>query len=72
MGPETIISDCQSIGNSHYSDGLPRDSTEAIFERPGNPYVSPKLTYARPEELHHDSEASKDAFQMRGLTWRSD
>ena len=44
----------------------------AIFERPGDPYVSPKLRHARPEELHHDSDAIKDAFQMLGLTWRSE
>lgn len=41
----------------------------AIFERPGDPYVSPKLTHAHPEELRHDSEAIKDAFQTLGLTW---
>jgi hypothetical protein len=44
----------------------------AIFERPGDPYVSPKLTHAKPEELRHDSEAIKDAFQMLGLTWSSE
>ncbi|MFJ5857778.1 hypothetical protein ACIQCU_09340, partial [Pseudarthrobacter oxydans] len=44
----------------------------AIFERPGDPHVSPKLTHARPEELHHDSDAIKDAFRMLGLTWRSE
>ena len=43
----------------------------AIFERPGDPHVSPKLTHARPEELHHNSDAIKDAFRMLGLTWRS-
>ena len=44
----------------------------AIFERPGDSYVSPKLTHARPEELHHDSDAIKEAFQMLALTWTSD
>jgi len=44
----------------------------AIFERPGDPHVSPKLTHARPEELHHNSEAIKDAFRMLGLTWRNE
>jgi hypothetical protein len=44
----------------------------AIFERPGDPQVSPKLSHSRPEALHHDSDAIKDAFQMHGLTWRSE
>lgn len=44
----------------------------AIFERPGDPHVSPKLTHARTEELHHDSDAIKDAFRMLGLTWRNE
>lgn len=44
----------------------------AIFERPGDPQVSPKLSRSRPEVLHHDSDAIKDAFQMLGLTWRSE
>lgn len=44
----------------------------AIFERPGDPHVSPKLTHARPEELHHDSDAIKDAFQTLGLAWTSE
>lgn len=44
----------------------------AIFERPGESHVSPKLTHARPEELHHHSDAIKDAFQTLGLTWKSE
>lgn len=44
----------------------------AIFERPGDPYVSPKLRRMRPEELHHDSDAIKDTFKMLGLTWKSE
>jgi hypothetical protein len=44
----------------------------AIFERPADPAVSPKLTRVRPEELHHDSAAIKEAFQMLGLVWRSE
>ncbi|MET3932161.1 hypothetical protein [Arthrobacter sp. OAP107] len=44
----------------------------AIFERPGDPYVSPKLRHTRPEELHHDSDAIEDAFQLLGLAWRNE
>lgn len=44
----------------------------AIFERPGDPYVSPKLTHAKPEELRHSSEAINDAFQTLGPTWASE
>lgn len=43
-----------------------------VFERPGDPYVSPKLPLTRPEELHHDSHAIEGAFQMPGLTWRNE
>lgn len=44
----------------------------AIFERPEDPSVSPKLRHIRPEELHHDSNAIKDTFQLLGLTWQSE
>jgi hypothetical protein len=44
----------------------------AIFERPGDPYLSPKLRHTRPEELRHDSGAIKDAFRMLGLSWSSE
>lgn len=44
----------------------------AIFERPGDGSVSPNLRHGRSEELHHDSQALKHAFQMLGLIWRSE
>ncbi|MCU1572330.1 MAG: hypothetical protein JWO93_412 [Micrococcaceae bacterium] len=44
----------------------------AIFERPGDGYVSPKLQHARTEELHHDSDAIRHAFQMLDLTWQNE
>ena len=44
----------------------------AIFERPGDGFVSPQLHHIQLEELHHDSDAIKHAFQMLGLTWKSD
>lgn len=44
----------------------------ATFERPGDSYVSPKLSQTRPEELHHDSAAVKDAFRTLGLIWRTE
>ncbi|WP_457971696.1 RES domain-containing protein [Arthrobacter sp. D1-17] len=44
----------------------------AIFERPGDGFVSPQLQHIKIEELHHDSDAIKHAFQMLGLTWKSD
>ncbi|MDF9277424.1 RES domain-containing protein [Arthrobacter sp. EH-1B-1] len=43
----------------------------AIFERPDEGFVSPKLRHSRPEELHHDSDAIKQAFAMLGLTWKN-
>jgi hypothetical protein len=44
----------------------------AIFERPDDGVVSPQLWHIRTEELHHDSDAIKQALQMLGLTWKSD
>lgn len=44
----------------------------AIFERPGDGSVSLNLRHGRSEELHHDSQALKHAFQMLGLIWRSE
>lgn len=44
----------------------------AIFERPGDPHISPKLTHASSEDLHHASDAIKDAFRTLGLTWKSE
>ncbi|MCG2624801.1 RES family NAD+ phosphorylase [Arthrobacter sp. I2-34] len=44
----------------------------AIFERPGDGSLSPRLRHTRAEELHHDSNAIKDAFQMLGLTWKNE
>jgi hypothetical protein len=42
----------------------------AIFERPGDGAVSPHLRDRSSEELHHDSDAIKDAFAMLGLNWK--
>lgn len=44
----------------------------AVFERPGDPLVSPKLRHVRSEELHHDSAAIKDVFQILGLARKSE
>ncbi|MDP9886077.1 hypothetical protein J2W21_003602 [Sinomonas atrocyanea] len=44
----------------------------ALFERPGDPPVSPMLAGIRPEELDPDSAAVKEAFQTLGLTWKSE
>jgi hypothetical protein len=54
---------------SRYGDDL---RLWAIFERPGDGVVSPQLWHIRIEELHHDSDAIKQALQMLGLTWKSD
>ena len=44
----------------------------AIFERPGDGLVSPKLQHRRSEDLHHDSDAIRHAFRMLGLNWKSE
>jgi hypothetical protein len=44
----------------------------AIFERPSDGFVSPKLRNSRSEELHHDSEEIKHAFAMLGLSWKDE
>jgi hypothetical protein len=44
----------------------------AIFERPGDGFVSPRLRHSRSEELHHESDAIKNAFQMLGLSWQKE
>ena len=44
----------------------------AVFERPGDPPVSPHLRHIRPEEIRHDSAVIRDAFQMLDLTWQSE
>ncbi len=44
----------------------------AIFERPGDGHVSPKVQHRRSEDLHHDSDAVRHAFRMLGLNWKSE
>ena len=44
----------------------------AIFERPGDPYVSPKLTYAKARGTAPRQRCDQDAFRMLGLTWRNE
>lgn len=44
----------------------------AIFERPGDGVISPRLRGSMPEELDHDSDAVRHSFAMLGLTWRQE
>ncbi|GAB2754938.1 RES domain-containing protein [Sinomonas soli] len=44
----------------------------ALFERPGDPYVSPKLRHTRMEDLHHGSAVIAEAFHMLDLRWASE
>ena len=44
----------------------------AIFERPGDPAVSPKLNPAGIFDLHHNAEAIQEAFGILRLKWRDD
>ncbi|WP_420180102.1 RES domain-containing protein [Paenarthrobacter sp. TA1.8] len=42
----------------------------AVFERPEDPAVSPKLGQTQMVDLDHDAEAIKEAFVTLKLTWR--
>lgn len=42
----------------------------AVFERPGDGFLSPQLRDIRMEELHHEGDAINHAFGMLGLTWK--
>ncbi|MDE8667717.1 hypothetical protein PY310_03865 [Pseudarthrobacter sp. H3Y2-7] len=42
----------------------------AVFERPGDPQVSPKLGRTQIVDVHHDAAAIKEAFEILKLKWR--
>ena len=44
----------------------------AIFERPGNPPVTPKIERVMVEDLQHDTPEICDALRLLGLQWEDD
>lgn len=42
----------------------------AVFERPGDPTVSPKLGQTQMVDLGHDAAAIQEAFEVLKLKWR--
>jgi hypothetical protein len=42
----------------------------AVFERPGDPPVSPKLGRTQIVDVHHDAAAITEAFEILKLKWR--
>lgn len=43
----------------------------AIFERPGDPPITPRIQDTTVEELQHDSPEISDAFRLLGLRWEN-
>ncbi|WP_423185103.1 hypothetical protein [Arthrobacter sp. NyZ413] len=54
---------------SRHGDDLP---LWAVFERPGDPPVSPRLTNIQDVELGHDDPALQEAFGILRLQWNED
>ena len=44
----------------------------AIFERPGDPPITPNIEDVKVEELQHDSPEISNAFRLLGLQWEND
>ncbi|MFB8369757.1 RES domain-containing protein [Pseudarthrobacter sp. NPDC055928] len=55
--------------NSRHGDEL---RLWAIFERPGNPPISPKLDRTQVVDLHYDAAAIKEAFEILKLKWQEE
>lgn len=53
--------------NSRHGDEL---RLWAIFERPGDPVISPKLGRTQVVDIHHDAAAIQEAFEILKLKWR--
>lgn len=65
---ETTPVDGLTFGSRH-GDDL---QLWAIFERPGDPAISPRLERPLIVELHHNALDIEEAFGILGLRWRED